>query len=1350
MNAISRFLISIAFTFSCGLLNAQATVLQNYYTVLTNGSYPKEFTEYNGYLYFSAATDETGRELWRTDGTAAGTQLFMDIGEYSKEGNPRNLTLFNSMIFFVANDGINGDQIWKTDGTTEGTVMVTNLDRADPTDLIVCNGAIYFSGVSEGFGRELWKTDGTTSGTALVKDIYSGSGSSIIPGSSSSGPFFAVFNNKLYFYATDGINGFELWESDGTAAGTNLLLDIYPGSVSSVGNKKMVVFNGELYFAANSPSNGIELWKSDGTVAGTQLLQDIHLTASSNPSELTVSGGILYFSADDGINGTELWHTDGTQSGTVLVKDLEAGASGSGPVHLFDFNGSLIFNASALGSGYELYKSDGTVSGTGIIKDIRPGVNSGNPKGFVLFNSQVYFQAASNLDIQLWRTDGTSLGTVQVESITNGIEDESRVFNNELFFVANDIGAFNFELWHTDGTNGGTSMVRDIYSNTSGSEITDWTIFNDKLLFGPLNTTYGKELFQSDGTTSGTALLKDIYAGANNHGIPKNFVKMGSNAYFFAYNSSTTYPKLHRTDGTNAGTVAISGQYNVTKLSFALGNNLCFFVTALPNDLLYKTDGTSSPVLVASLSSSSSLCYPEANYAIINDVLYFVTNHFGGRALWRTDGTAAGTYQLMDFVTNNNAGSPNNLINLNGVLYFTAGDVANGRELWKSDGTTAGTVMVSDIYPGSGSSSPIDLAVSGGKVYFSAFHPSYGRELWESDGTVAGTVLVSDLEPGIASSNPLHMTTGPNCIWYTAFNQTSGRELWQKTNNGIPEIVSDIFPGSPSSNPANLKVIDGELYFGATNGSSGAEPYKTLGSTCSTSLIEDLNPGDVGSYPEFFGRVNNKILFYATTPFYGKELMSVDAQVQIIDNAEACSFYVWGSTGDTLLSSGFYSGIVQNQSGCDSLVHLQLIIHGPDSIIDIQTACTSYLWIDGNTYVASTNTPTVILQNTFGCDSIVTLNLTILSDSVTDIQVACDSLTWIDGITYTSSTNVPTFLLQNAAGCDSTITLNLTILNSSSATETQTSCDSFIWPINGQTYITSGQYIDTIPNAAGCDSIISLDLTIMSALPLTIGNTFSIPSDANSCTGEVAVSLSGNVDFELDFDNGSQVVTSSGYSLVTNLCPGVHDLHVTDNCGDTLSVLVVIPIDSNFVFNNPFIDSLAQDSLGVTLTNCDIFYNGIDTAYIDSIWATGNTVNVIWNIVDSNGSNFDTTIYVLNNGNGVYWLQLSVFCPNKSLGEYFTVTEAIYFNNGTVSTAGTTNYKEALFEIYPNPTNDQVHINFSGSDAELTVYDLQGKVVLKDRIQNQGIVSLQNFERGVYLFDFKNSQGHSVQRVVKQ
>jgi hypothetical protein len=311
------------------------------------------------------------------------------------------------------------------------------------------------------------------------------------------------------------------------------------------------------------------------------------------------------------------------------------------------------------------------------------------------------------------------------------------------------------------------------------------------------------------------------------------------------------------------------------------------------------------------------------------------------------------------------------------------------------------------------------------------------------------------------------------------------------------------------------------------------------------------------------------------------------------------------------------------------------------------------------------------------------------------------------------------------------------------------SCD-YYWSLNGQTYSVSGQYQDTTNNSNGCDTITTLNLTIVSSYPIQVENVFVMPSGDNPCDGGAFFTLTGNADFELDMDNGSQLLTSSGNSQINGLCGGIHDLHITDHCGDTLSIPVVIPIDSNYVFNNPYTDSIPTDSLGFTLEDCEIDFGSIDTAYIDSIWSTGNTVNVIWNIVDSNGSNFDTTTYILNNGNGVYWLQLSVYCPFKSVGEYFTVTEAIYFQDGHVGTAGLTDYEKNLFEIYPNPTNNQVHINFSSSEAELTVYDLQGKIVLKDQIQNQGIVSLQNFEKGVYLFDFKNSQGRSVQRVVKQ
>ena len=170
----------------------------------------------------------------------------------------------------------------------------------------------------------------------------------------------------------------------------------------------------------------------------------------------------------------------------------------------------------------------------------------------------------------------------------------------------------------------------------------------------------------------------------------------------------------------------------------------------------------------------------------------------------------------------------------------------------------------------------------------------------------------------------------------------------------------------------------------------------------------------------------------------------------------------------------------QSITGCDSVTTLHLTVKQPTFYTDVHDTCDSFTWIDGITYTESTNTPTVTLVNAAGCDSVITLDLTIRkSTAFTDVHDTCDSITWIDGITYTESTNGPTFTLVNAAGCDSVVTLNLTIRRSTTYTDVyDTCCNSFTW-IDGITYTentTTPTF--TLSNAAGCDSIVSLHLTI--------------------------------------------------------------------------------------------------------------------------------------------------------------------------------------------------------------------------------------------------------------------------------
>lgn len=193
----------------------------------------------------------------------------------------------------------------------------------------------------------------------------------------------------------------------------------------------------------------------------------------------------------------------------------------------------------------------------------------------------------------------------------------------------------------------------------------------------------------------------------------------------------------------------------------------------------------------------------------------------------------------------------------------------------------------------------------------------------------------------------------------------------------------------------------------------------------------------------------------------------------------SCGPYIW-SNGVTYSSSTTVSQTLSSQFGCDSIVTLHLTVNQPNSGIQVVSACESYTWINGVTYTASTSLPTHTLSNSNGCDSTVTLHLTIHSSaSGTQVVSACSPYTWIDGMTYTSNNSSATHHLQTGFGCDSLVTLNLTILQSSSSFVTMTACENYNWSQNGVTYTTSGNYTATIPNQAGCDSIITLQLTIL-------------------------------------------------------------------------------------------------------------------------------------------------------------------------------------------------------------------------------------------------------------------------------
>jgi ELWxxDGT repeat protein len=359
-------------------------------------SNPQNLTNVAGKLFFSANTPGFGRELWKSDGTAAGTKLVKDINTDNSvsagNSNPRYLTNVAGRLFFRACQKYCG--LYTSDGTPAGTKVLKIIGLANLTNVA---GTLFFQGCAQPNGCELWRSDGTTAGTKLVKDINPAPP----PGWSSAPTFLTNVAGRLYFAANDGTHGFELWSSDGTEAGTTLVKDINTSSGNNGNSNPRYLTNvaGTLYFTANNGTEYVEgIWRSDGTEAGTTLVKNINpgCGGCGTISDLTNVAGTLFFAGDDGTHGWEPWKSDGTEAGTTLVKDINLGPEPGwepDPNWLASVAGTLFFTANDGTHGYELWTSDGTGPGTTLVRDIKPGSATSDPGYLTNVGGTVYFEA---------------------------------------------------------------------------------------------------------------------------------------------------------------------------------------------------------------------------------------------------------------------------------------------------------------------------------------------------------------------------------------------------------------------------------------------------------------------------------------------------------------------------------------------------------------------------------------------------------------------------------------------------------------------------------------------------------------------------------------------------------------------------------------------------------------------------------------------------------------------------------------------------------------------------------------------------------------------------------------------
>lgn len=310
----------------------------------------------NNVLYFLANDGVHGTELWRTDGTTQGTYLVRDAVSGSAGSVFQYPTVLNNVLYYL---GGNGVQLWRTDGTLAGTQFIQSFQTFG--DLTAYNGNLYFRASASGsFDQELWRCNGSNNVCSQVINLNNDAGPSL--------PInFKATSNALYFMANTQ-SGWELWKTQGTANTTQMVADINPGPANGVLNsfntENTAVIGDKIFFRATDGQTGFQLWQSDGTEAGTFRISNFNFAVVTDMGLPVLNGKVLYGNHELG----KWWMYD-PQTGDNVESEYPARYGFIYPSSYVWIDGIEVFTKSDSVYGIEIWRADGTTGGLSLLEE---------------------------------------------------------------------------------------------------------------------------------------------------------------------------------------------------------------------------------------------------------------------------------------------------------------------------------------------------------------------------------------------------------------------------------------------------------------------------------------------------------------------------------------------------------------------------------------------------------------------------------------------------------------------------------------------------------------------------------------------------------------------------------------------------------------------------------------------------------------------------------------------------------------------------------------------------------------------------------------------------------------------